>query len=259
MLACTGASVVVDGKTLVGAVTAALRPGRFTAILGPNGAGKSTLLSLLAGQRRPDAGEVRLDGVLLAGQGATALALRRAVMPQESAVAFEFTVREVAELGRYPHRRAPSADEAGIVAQALAATGVGHLAGRIFNTLSGGEKARVHLARVLAQVWSPRPDGAVRWLLLDEPTAALDLAHQHLVLRLLCDWSRQQGVGVVAVLHDVNLALRYADDALVLAAGEPCCFGPASEVLTTARVSGVWRVQCEAVRGSQGQLQYLFT
>ena len=150
-LQCINTRVTAGGRTLLEGLSATLRPGRFTAILGPNGAGKSTLLSLLSAQRRPAAGQVLLDGQPLHAFTAHDLALRRAVMPQESAVAFDFTVREVAELGRYPHRKQPDADEGAIVTQALEATGVAVLAPRIFNTLSGGEKARTHLARALAQ------------------------------------------------------------------------------------------------------------
>lgn len=239
---------------------ATLQPGRFTAILGPNGAGKSTLLSLLSGQRRPDAGQVLIDGIDINRLPPLTLARRRAVMPQESAVAFDFTVREVAELGRYPHRQAPTTDEAGIVTQALSCTGVAHLARRIFNTLSGGEKARVHLARALAQVWAPLPSGAPRWLLLDEPTAALDLAHQQQSLRLLRDWAHApEGGGVVAVLHDLNLALRYADDVLLLTSDQPARFGTAAQVLTPECIQQVWGVHCQPVHAVQGVVQYVFS
>ena len=273
-LQCVQARVSAGGRELLHGITATLQPGRFTAILGPNGAGKSTLLSLLSAQRKPGAGQVLLDGQPLHAFTAHALALRRAVMPQEGAVVFDFTAREVAELGRYLHRHHPTADEAGIVDAALAATDVAALAPRIFNTLSGGEKARVHLARALAQVWAPLPvnasnadstgnagdaGGAARWLLLDEPTAALDLAHQHQALRLLRDWAQTQGVGVVAVLHDLNLALRYADDALLLAHGEAACHGPVAEVLTAERIGRVWGIGCTPVHTDQGLLQYLFS
>ncbi|MBX3587011.1 MAG: heme ABC transporter ATP-binding protein [Ramlibacter sp.] len=258
MLQCLAARVTLGGRTLLGETTARLQPGRFTAVLGPNGAGKSTLLSVLSGQRKPDAGQVTLDDAALQRWRPEALALRRAVMPQESAVAFDFTVQAVAELGRYPHRHQPSQDEAGIVTQALEATGVAPLAQRVFNTLSGGEKARVQLARALAQVWQPRPDGAARWLLLDEPTAALDLAHQHQALHLLRHWTRTQGVGVVAVLHDVNLALRYADDVLLLAPGQPALAGSGLEVLTPELVTRLWGVRCEAVQGAAAGRQYVF-
>lgn len=262
MLQCQQAALALGGCTLLHEATAQMRPGRVTAILGPNGAGKSTLLSLLSGERAPGAGQVLLDGLPPHGQPAAALALRRAVMPQAFGVAFDFTVREVAELGRFPHRRAPAPCEGTIVAQALQATGVAHLQARVFNTLSGGEKARVQLARALAQVWLPRPDGRARWLLLDEPTAALDLAHQHQAMGLLRRWARGQGadegVGVVAVLHDLNLALRYADDALLLAPGAPSCFGPVAQVLAPARVEQVWRLPCQPVAGADGVRQYLF-
>lgn len=257
-LQCTDARVAMGGRTLLEGISAALKPGRFTAILGPNGAGKSTLLSLLSAQSKPNAGEVLLDGRPIGSFSPHALALRRAVMPQESAVAFSFTVREVAELGRYPHRQQPDADEAGIVSRALEATDVAKLSLRIFNTLSGGEKARVHLARALAQIWHPRPDEAARWLLLDEPTAALDLAHQHQALGLLRGRANDQGVGVVAVLHDLNLALSYADDALLLAHGEAACFGPVGEVLTPERIKRIWGIECTPVRNADGVLQYLF-
>lgn len=257
-LICKDVQVTLGGRTLLKSMSATLLPGRFVAIVGPNGAGKSTLLSLLSAQRKPAVGQVLLDEQPLCSFSPQALALRRAVMPQESAVAFDFTVREVAELGRYPHRQQPDADEAGIVSNALKATDVAALAPRIFNTLSGGEKARVHLARALAQVWLPRPDGAARWLLLDEPTAALDLAHQHQALRLLRDRAHDQGMGVAAVLHDLNLALCYADDVLLLANGEAACFGPASDVLTPDRMKRIWGVECTPVRNADGVVQYLF-
>ncbi len=257
-LTCIDACVRVGGRTLLDGISVTLQPGRVTAILGPNGAGKSTLLSLLSAQRKPSAGQVLMDGRSLGSFSPHQLALRRAVMPQESAVAFDFTVREVAELGRYPHRQKPEADESGIVSRALESTDVTALSARIFNTLSGGEKARVHLARALAQVWHPRPDNAARWLLLDEPTAALDLAHQHQALRLLRARSHSQGVGVAAVLHDLNLALCYADDALLLAPGEPACFGLVGEVLTPERMKRIWGVGCTPVHNAEGVVQYLF-
>jgi iron complex transport system ATP-binding protein len=216
------------------------------------------LLSLLSGQRRPDGGSVLLDTRPLHDYSAQALALRRAVMPQESAVAFDFSVREVAELGRYPHRHHPDADEPGMVTSALEATDVAALAPRIFNTLSGGEKSRVHLARALVQVWARRPDGAACWLLLDEPTAALDLAHQHQALRLLQDRARTHGLGVIAVLHDLNLALRYADDVLLMADQQLAVFGPITELLTPERMEAIWGVRCTPVHNAHGLLQYLF-
>ena len=257
-LRCVDAGVSADGRKLLAKVSMDVLPGRFTAILGPNGAGKSTLLSILTGQRQPQGGQLLLDGQPLRQVPVATLAQRRAVMLQEGAVAFDFLAREVVELGRFPHRRAPSRQESHIVDQAMNATHVGHLAERNVNTLSGGEKARVQLARALAQVWEPHPDGANRWLLLDEPTAALDLAHQHQMMRLMQHWASVQSVGVIAVLHDVNLALRYADDVLVLGADGAFQWGAARQVLTPGLIDAVWGVKCQAVRGEDGVGQYLF-
>jgi iron complex transport system ATP-binding protein len=256
-LECIDASLSVGGKALLAPASARFAPGRLAAILGPNGAGKSTLLSLLGGQRAPTRGRVLLDGEPLAAHAPAALALRRALMPQESAVAFDFSAQDIVALGRYPHRRAPSAEEEAVIAAAMALADVSVLAPRVLNTLSGGEKARVHLARALAQLWAPRPDGATRWLLLDEPTAALDLAHQHAAMRLLREWAGQ-GVGVVAVLHDLNLARRYADDVLVLGGAAGVHHGPAADVLRPALIEQVWAMPCQPVTGADGTEQFLF-
>jgi iron complex transport system ATP-binding protein len=257
-LSCAGVEVRIEGKTLLAGASVELAAGKVTAILGPNGAGKSTLLSVLAGQRAPTQGRVTLDGRPLQAHGMPALALRRALMPQESAVAFDFTAQEIVALGRYPHRRAPGRDEDAIVEEAMALTDVSALAGRVLNTLSGGEKARAHMARALAQLWHPRPDGASRWLLLDEPTAALDLAHQHSAMRLLRAWA-ERGVGVVAVLHDLNLARRYADEVVVLGGDAGGLIrGPAAEVLQPALIEQVWRTPCQSVTSADGTVQYLF-
>lgn len=257
MIECRATGVGIGRGPRLATVDAQLQAGRFTAILGPNGAGKSTLMSMLVGERAPQAGEVWQDGRPLRRHAPGALALRRAVMPQDCAVAFDFSAREVVELGRYPHRAQPSRAEAGIVMQAMELTGVAHLAHRSINTLSGGERARTHLARALAQIWEAPDDASARWLLLDEPTAALDLAHQHQSMGLLRRWAVEQGVGVVAVVHDLNLALRYADDVLVLGAGA-VAWGPALQTLRPELVQRVWGMRCDMAYSSDGALQYLF-
>lgn len=255
-LECDQLGVGVPGRPLLATVHARFAPGGVTAILGPNGAGKSTLLSMLSGQRAPRSGRVLVAGKPLPDWSASALARQRAVLPQETAVAFDFTVQEVVEMGRFPHRQHPSRHETRIVREAMESTGVAHLARRSVNTLSGGERARAHLARALAQIWEPLPGGATRWLLLDEPTAALDLAHQHQTMALVRRWAVEQGVGVVAVLHDLNLALRYAG-ALVLM-GQGCCeVGPTTQTLTPQAIARVWGVACTEVRASDGVPQFL--
>lgn len=255
-LVCDQLGVGLPGRPLLATVYARLAPGRVTAILGPNGAGKSTLLSMLSGQRKPRSGSVSLGGRVLPAIAAPELARLRAVLPQETAVAFDFTVQEVVEMGRFPHRQSPSRQEARIAQDAMEATGVGHLAARGVNTLSGGERARAHLARALAQIWEPRPDGSTRWLLLDEPTAALDLAHQHQAMVLVRRWAVEQGIGVVAVLHDLNLALRYAHDTVLMGAGR-CDVGPTGETLDATAIARVWGVECSEVRASDGTPQFL--
>ena len=293
MLEAVGVSVAVPGKTLLQAASARFAAGQLTVILGPNGAGKSTLMSVLTGQRQPGGGQVWLAGQTLADYAPAELARLRACVAQETQVAFESTVREVVELGRYPHRRQPSRHEAAIAFEAMQATAVDHLQHRALNTLSGGEKARVHLARALAQVWEPvasptgepacaaqgrpkqaqPPRGAEsytpvserggyipRWLLLDEPTAALDLQHQHRMLQLARRWACEQGVGVVAVLHDLNLALRYSDRCVLLQGGRVVASGVTAEVLTPACIRQVWDVLAHPVPGDvEGRaLQYVF-
>lgn len=235
-----------------------LKAGEVTAIVGPNGAGKSTLLSLLSGQRKSGgAGTVNVNNRNINDYSAAELARFRAVLPQDTAVAFDYTVQDIVELGRFPHTRKPSADEAGIVQAAMRATRVDSLAHRVIHSLSGGERARAQLARVLAQIWEPTPGGSARWLLLDEPTAALDLSHQHDVLRLIRQWALQQGVGVVAVLHDLNLALRYAHSVVVLDQGRLCRHGPAAPILTSESVSQIWRVNAREVTDTDGVRQLL--
>jgi iron complex transport system ATP-binding protein len=268
LLQAFSVTVKVSGRALLQRASARFAAGQVTAILGPNGAGKSTLMSVLTGQRRPAAGRVDLAGRALADYPPPELARLRACVAQETQVAFDFSVREVVELGRYPHRRQPGPHEAAIALQAMQATGVDHLQHRALNTLSGGEKARVHLACALAQVWEPvaRPAGgaAARWLLLDEPTAALDLQQQHCMLQLARSWACQQGVGVVAVLHDLNLALRYSDSCVLLQGGQVAASGATAEVLTPARIRQVWGMLASPVQTAQplpdGRcgLQYVF-
>ncbi len=258
---CQGVGVRIGARALLHGISVVMAPGRVTAILGPNGAGKSTLLSVLAGLRAPSTGQILLDDQLLGRDAARQLATRRAVVQQENAVAFDFRAREVVELGCYPHRHVHGRDDAAIVAQAMQSTGVGHLAERTFQTLSGGEKARVQMARALAQIWEPAAGGAARWLLLDEPTAALDLAHQHQTLRLAQTWAHQLRVGIVVVLHDLNLALRYADDAVVLSGGAVRAQGPVASTLHAELIAQVWDIGCEPANGAEGAsgpVQYLF-
>jgi len=207
--------------------------GRVLALVGPNGAGKSTLLGVLAGDVAPTEGWVALDDRPIADWSVRELARRRAVLLQSNAVAFSFTGREVVEMGRAPWLGTLAADDdEHAIAGALQETDATGFADRPFPTLSGGERARVSLARVLAQ------DTPV--LLLDEPTASLDLGHQEDVLRVARRLA-ERGRAVVAVLHDLSLAAAYADDLAMLHHGRLVAHGSPAEVLTAERVEEVYR------------------
>ncbi|GED87358.1 heme ABC transporter ATP-binding protein [Streptomyces sp. 6-11-2] len=221
-----GAREVLDG------VDVAVRAGEVLALVGPNGAGKSTLLGVLAADLPPTRGVVRVHGRPAHEWSAPELALRRAVLPQSAALSFPFAVEEVVRMGRAPHASSASPDEdERIVAEAMAATEVTAFTARPFPALSGGERARVALARVLAQ--------RAPLLLLDEPTAALDLKHQEMVLRL-CRERAHAGDAVVVVLHDLGLAAAYAHRVAILCAGRVVADGPPAEVFSEALLSRVY-------------------
>jgi len=229
------------GRPVVREVDVEVRPGEVLAVLGPNGAGKSTLLEALAGGLRPAGGTVLLDDRPLRRFGARELARHRAVLPQHSALAFPFTVTEVVALGRSPHG---DRDARTVVGGCLDLAGIRGLADRSYATLSGGEQQRVHLARVLAQLHGgPSP----RFLLLDEPVNHLDPAHQHHVLAVARGIARCEQVGVLAVLHDLNLAAAYADRLAVLVEGRVVACGSPREVLTPALLRSAFGLTAEVV------------
>jgi iron complex transport system ATP-binding protein len=213
-------------------------PGRFLVLVGPNGAGKSTLLSTMAGLLKADKGEVLLDGRSLAAWPPRELARRRAMLSQRVDLEFGFRVEEVVGLGRGPHVTDPLRDDR-IVDAALRAAHAWGLRGRLYTALSGGEKQRVQLARVLAQIWEGAATGG--WLLLDEPEAGLDIAHQHFILRRARACA-SAGFGVIAVLHDLNLAARYADEIAVLADGALLRHGEPDEALDPALLSAIYGI-----------------
>ncbi|MBQ1087971.1 heme ABC transporter ATP-binding protein [Streptomyces sp. B93] len=224
--------VRLSARTVLDGVDIAARAGEVLALVGPNGAGKSTLLSALAADVPPAAGVVRLHGRPASDWSAPELALRRAMLPQAAALSFPFTVADVVRMGRAPWAGtdAEEQDDAAVAA-AMAATEVTGFAVRPFSALSGGERARVALARVLAQ--------RAPLLLLDEPTAALDLRHQELVLRL-CRERAGAGDAVVVVLHDLGLAAAHAHRVAVLHAGRVAADGPPQEVFSEGLLSKVY-------------------
>jgi iron complex transport system ATP-binding protein len=239
MIALRDITVQIGDATLVEDASAAIRPGALTAIIGPNGAGKTTLLRVASGELAPVAGTVQMDDQALDALPPRRQARRRAVLPQQSQLHFAFAVLEVVLMGRTPHLQGAETKHDWQVAEAaLEAVGMAGFAERSFPTLSGGEQQRVHLARALAQIWTPPADGN-RYLLLDEPTASLDLAHQHNVLQTARRLAIE-GVGVLAILHDLNLAAQYADHVVVMQQGRVHTQGAPETVFTPSCIHDVF-------------------
>jgi len=232
-------TVQIGIKTILDDVSFEINAGEIVALLGANGAGKSTLLKTLCGDVKLKNGEIRLENRLLQGWHYHELARKRAVLSQHSNLNFPFTAREVALLGRNPHiRGSESKKDLQIVAEALRLVEAEHLANQSFPTLSGGEQQRVHLARVLAQIWE-KPKNSARYMFLDEPTSSLDLSHQHLTLQIAKQFS-QENTGVLVVLHDLNLAANYADRICLMKNGKIYRNGIPSEVLSAENIKKVF-------------------
>lgn len=227
LLEARGVSLVRDGRALLDGVDLALEAGQLQALLGPNGAGKSSLIRLLSGESLPSQGVIELRGTALTRLDARAQARQRAVLPQHDTLSFGFTSREVVALGRLACAQGSAREETQILDEVMAATDTTHLATRRYPLLSGGERRRVHLARALAQVWTV--ESAV--LLLDEPTAGLDPAHQHQLMTLLRRLAGR-GMGILMSVHDLNLAALYADRCSLLRDGKVLDRGPTAEVLS---------------------------
>lgn len=226
-----GVSVRFGERTILHDIHLRFVPGTVTALVGPNGAGKSTLLAVASGDVDADAGQVILHDKLIAQWKAMALARERAVMPQDHAVRFAFTVEEVVAMGRLPHP-ADAPRDATLVEQALGQAEMTGLRRREVQTLSGGEAARATFARVLTQ--------DTPLLLLDEPTAALDLRHQERTLRAVRALA-DAGACVIVVLHDLNLAAGYADRIVLLEQGRVAADGTPDQVLTREHIERVYQ------------------
>ncbi len=239
-------------RTLIDDVSLSVGAGEVIAIVGPNGAGKSTLLSLFAGDLQPTTGCIVLNGVPLSRLSAADQAVQRAVLRQRVNVTLPFTTFEVVLMGRTPHLRGRpegSADIA-IAQEELVRTEMAPFAQQLFPTLSGGEQTRASVARVLAQ--------RAPLLLLDEPTAALDLRHQHSVLRL-ARMTASGGGAAVVVLHDLNLAAAYADRIGVMHHGRLVAIGSAWDVLRSELLSEVYGITVAVLPNPHTGAPFLLT
>lgn len=237
MLHVTSLSLVIDGQTLFEDVCLRAAAGELLALIGPNGAGKSSLIHTVIGDRSASGGSAVFAGRAIDAYSNRERACRMALLPQSSLLNFPFTVGDVVALGRGPHASGMLEDRR-IVGHACAAADIAHLKDARYTRLSGGEKQRVHLARVMAQIWR-EADAGSRLLLLDEPVAALDLGHQQAIMERVVAFARA-GVAVVMVLHDISLAARYADRMLALRQGRTVAQGAPEHVVTPANLRAMF-------------------
>lgn len=234
-------SLRFGAKTILDDISVGFNAGELTVLLGPNGAGKSSLLKMISGEWQ-SSGQVAYFSTPASDWPPEQLARHLGVLPQSSSLSFSFTVREVVELGGMP-LSASRAEVAEIAWHYILANDLMHLADRLYPQLSGGEKQRVHLARVLTQL---AHSGDNKILLLDEPTSASDLSHQHTTLQLAKALTRQ-GATVIAVLHDLNLAAKYADRVLILHQARLFADGTAWQTLTTDNIQTVYNWPVEVI------------
>ena len=240
MLRAESVSFGYDGGFTLNDVSVTIPAGSLTGLLGPNGCGKTTLLKLLSGVLRPQTGRVMLGNRALTSMTRRELARHVASVPQETHPAFDYSVMEMVLMGRHPHLSAFQLEgpaDFGIAREALEATGTGHLADRNYMTLSGGEKQRVVIASALAQ--------STEVLLLDEPTASLDLRYQLDVASLLARLNRERKVTMVLATHDLNLAASLCERLIVMRGGRILTAGPTREVLTGETVRQLYDVEAD--------------
>jgi iron complex transport system ATP-binding protein len=270
MLEAGNVTFRVGNKALVSDVSVSFEPGRLHLIIGPNGAGKSTLIKVLARLLRPQAGRVEYEGADVRDASESDLAKRRAVLSQAVEVAFPLTVREVVMMGRYPHfgSRPGPVDER-IADELMEFFDVTEFRERNYQTLSGGERQRVNFARVLAQLWrsDPGPHAAqdsapahapCRYLFLDEPLTFLDIRHQIEFMKKVRVFTDAPDVVTVGVVHDLNLAARFADQIVMMNDGRVVAAGTPSEVLTAGRIRDVFGVEPTFVPVEQTGVHLIF-
>ncbi|MBC6992987.1 heme ABC transporter ATP-binding protein [Neolewinella lacunae] len=246
MMRAKGLSLHLGGRAILDQVSCTVRPGQVTVVMGQNGAGKSTLLQCLAGSVGADAGAVEVDGQCLAALPPEELAAKRAVLAQSVHLSFPLTVAEVIEMGCYArYQQWTARQRTARIDHYLTLLDLQPFRDRSFPTLSGGEQKRVLLAKCLLQLDAdPAAPSGNRYLLLDEPTAALDIGQQFRFIDLATSLARKRGLGVFAVLHDLNLAARFADEIIFLRDGRVLASGPTHAILTRTTIRDTFDVDC---------------
>ncbi|MFC1226170.1 heme ABC transporter ATP-binding protein [Pedobacter sp. BG31] len=242
MLRVESITYKLNKRPLLKDISFSIRPGEMVALLGSNGAGKSTLMRLLSGERKPDSGRIMLYGDDLRDYKRKILASKRAYLQQHNPITMAFSVKEVVMMGRYGFRGLPSAknDETAVL-ETMELCGLLDFADRSMLSLSGGEQQRVHLARVLTQLWD-NPDAV---LLLDEPTNNMDLQFQHQTLSIAAAMAKK-GYMIIVVLHDVNLAAQYASRLIILKDGRKWWDGTPAQVLTPQHIYTAFGIHAQA-------------
>jgi iron complex transport system ATP-binding protein len=257
MLAAKNITYKIGQKTLLDDVSVAFEPAKLNLIIGPNGAGKSTLIKVLCNQQVSGQGTVSYDGKEINKFSVAALAQRRAVLSQNIELAFPLTVEEVVMMGRYPHFSGqPEQKDFTACKEAMTFFDVAAMADRNYMTLSGGEKQRVHFARVVAQIWYPQKEGS-RYLILDEPLTFLDVYYQFDFMYKVMELIKQQDVVVVGVVHDLNLAARFADKVVLVCNGKILADGSKKEVLIKENIKAAYHMEAD-ISTHKGKMQLFF-
>ena len=234
--------ITLGGRDILNNISVEIAAGEITTVIGPNGAGKSTLLKALAGDIKPDKGNIFYDGKNLIDINIQERAFTRSVMSQLQPIAFDFSVREIIEMGWIDRGQSDYAEEfENAVMDIVLECGVENLIHRNFNTLSGGEQRRIHFARTLLQLWRPSDAKDPKYLLLDEPTANLDLTYEVKMLNIIKEVSKA-GSGVMLVLHDLNLAAKYSDKIILLSNGKMVKIGSPKDVLKAELLSVIYDI-----------------
>jgi iron complex transport system ATP-binding protein len=250
-------NITLSGRAVVRGLSFQAKPGALTAIIGPNGSGKTTTMKAISGERKCD-GSIRFNDRDLRSMSARELALSRAVLAQTISLGFPFLVREVLEMGIIAGDTHDAGEAERRMASALEAVDLKGFEGRVATRLSGGEQARLHMARVLCQIPDAVKDGKAHWLLLDEPVASLDIKHQIAIMRLARNFASRGG-GVIAVMHDLNLTSMFADHVVMLKDGQLHAQGAPDQVFTEDTLEAVYGCRLSVSRDAESGLVRVMT